>query len=335
MVVEIARLFDSLATFDGASQRYRIKGVMGPDEYHDGYPDRATPGLDDNAYTNVMAVWGFTRVLKMLELMPAAVRRDLVEKLRLDDAELVRWEDMTQRMTVPFHGDGIISQFAGYGELEEFDWAGYREKYGDIQRLDRILEAEGDTPNRYKLAKQADVTMLFYLLPEDQLVAMLQRLGYGFSHDHVRRNIEYYLASTSHGSTLSSVVHAALLARIDPDGAWPLFRAALTADQTDAQGGTTKEGIHLGAMAGTIDILERSYLGIERLHNRLHINPRMPRAIRRLRLAENFRRRWFDLTYAAGRLEIALEADGGGPATVVVNGAEHLVAAGGHITVDA
>lgn len=36
---------------------------------------------------------------------------------------------------------------------------GYREKYGDIQRLDRIIEAEGDTPNRYKVSKQADVLM--------------------------------------------------------------------------------------------------------------------------------------------------------------------------------
>ena len=29
--------------------------------------------------------------------------------------------------------------------LEEFDWEGYRAKYGNIQRLDRILGAEGDT----------------------------------------------------------------------------------------------------------------------------------------------------------------------------------------------
>ena len=187
-----------------------------------------------------MAVWCFTRLLKMLELMSTAARRDLTERVRLTDDEVVLWEDMTRRMTVPFHGDSIISQFTGYDDLLEFDWPGYREKYGDIHRLDRILEAEGDSPNRYKLSKQADVTMLFFLLPDQQLIEMLECLGYDFSLDHIRRNIEYYLARTSHGSTLSRVVHAALLARIDPDGAWPLFRAALTADQTDAQGGTTK-----------------------------------------------------------------------------------------------
>ena len=45
-------------------------------------------------------------------------------------------------MFIPFHGDGIISQFEGYEDLEELDWEGYRAKHGNIQRLDRILRAE-------------------------------------------------------------------------------------------------------------------------------------------------------------------------------------------------
>ena len=68
------------------------------------------------------------------------------------------------QLRVPLHGDGIISQFDGYGGLEPFDWPGYQERYDNIQRLDRILEAEYDTPNRYQVSKQADVLMLFYLL---------------------------------------------------------------------------------------------------------------------------------------------------------------------------
>jgi trehalose/maltose hydrolase-like predicted phosphorylase len=42
-------------------------------------------------------------------------------------------------------------------DLEELDWEFYREKYGDIHRLDRILKAEGKSPDNYKLAKQADL----------------------------------------------------------------------------------------------------------------------------------------------------------------------------------
>ncbi len=37
--------------------------------------------------------------------------------------------------------------------------------YKRIERLDRILKAEGDSPNKYKVSKQADVLMLFYLTP--------------------------------------------------------------------------------------------------------------------------------------------------------------------------
>ena len=57
-------------------------------------------------------------------------------------AELDLWEGVSRLLHVPFHV-GVISQFEGYGELAELDWDGYRDRYGDIRRLDRILEAEG------------------------------------------------------------------------------------------------------------------------------------------------------------------------------------------------
>ena len=83
--------------------------------------------------------------------------------LDLTDEELAGWKRIADRMRVPFLDGGIIAQFEGYDRLEELDWDAYRARYGDIQRLDRILEAEGDTINRYKASKQADVLMLFYL----------------------------------------------------------------------------------------------------------------------------------------------------------------------------
>ena len=56
-MLEIARFFAGLARHDGARDRYRIRGVMGPDEYSTRYPGADVPGIDDNAYTNVMTVW--------------------------------------------------------------------------------------------------------------------------------------------------------------------------------------------------------------------------------------------------------------------------------------
>ena len=114
---------------------------------------------------------------------------------------------------MPFHDDGIISQFEGYGTLRELDWPGYRSRYGNIQRLDLILEAENDSPNRYKLSKQADVVMLFYLFSSEELGELFTRLGYPLDRDTIPKTIIYYAARTSHGSTLCRVVYSWVLAR--------------------------------------------------------------------------------------------------------------------------
>src|SRR5690606_37414228 len=155
------------------------------------------------------------------------------------------------------------SQFEGYERLEEFDWEGYRAKYGDIQRLDRILEAEGDSVNCYKASKQADVLMLFYLFSSEELESVFTRLGYPFPHESIPRIIDYYVHRTSNGSTLSRIVHSWVLARADRTRSWALLEEALESDIADIQGGTTAEGIHLGAMAGTVDLVQRGHTGLE------------------------------------------------------------------------
>jgi alpha,alpha-trehalase len=275
-LVEIARFFASLASYDSARDRYEIRSVMGPDEYHDAYPEADRPGLDNNAYTNVMAVWLFCRVREMLDGLPEHQRRDLWDTLDLSRDEVERWDDLSRKMFVPFHGDGVISQFEGYEDLQEFDWEAYRERYGNIQRLDRILEAEGDTPNRYKVSKQADVLMLFYLLSAEDLRDLFERLGYGLPPETIPRTIDYYVNRTSHGSTLSRIVHSWVLARSDRKRTWELFVDALESDVADVQGGTTAEGIHLGAMAGTVDLLQRGYSGLEIRGDVLWFNPSLP-----------------------------------------------------------
>ena len=176
--------------------------------------------------------------------------------------------------------DGVISQFEGYEDLEELDWQDYRSRYGDIRRLDRILEAEGDTPNRYRLSKQADVLMLFYLLSPEELTELFDRLGYAFEPERdVPRNVDYYLSRTSDGSTLSGVVHAWVLARIARGRSWEHLMASLETDVADVQGGTTREGVHLGAMAGTVDIVQRAYMGLAVRDDCLWFDPGLPEEV--------------------------------------------------------
>lgn len=246
--------------------------MVGPDEYHEAYPDAQQPGLDDNAYTNVTAAWVLARTLELLRTLPEPRYRELVERTGLDGGELELWEDVSRTLHVPFHDD-VISQFEGYGELAELDWEAYRARYGDIRRLDRILEAEDDSVNRYQASKQADVLMLGYLFSPAELRTVFGRLGYQLDEDTWRRTVDYYLRRTSHGSTLSGLVHGWVLARDRRAEAWKFCQEALQGDIADVQGGTTGEGIHLGAMAGTLDLVQRGLTGLETRGGALWLDP--------------------------------------------------------------
>ncbi|MFL1381301.1 MULTISPECIES: glycoside hydrolase family 65 protein [unclassified Nocardiopsis] len=331
-LLEVARAFADLAVHDKALDRYRIRGVMGPDEYHDGYPDREEPGLDDNAYTNVLASWLLSRALDVLDALPAARARDLREHLGLAPEEVERFETVSRRLYVPFH-EGVVSQFAGYGELEELDWDGYRERYGDIRRLDRILEAEGDTCNRYKASKQADVLMLFFLLSPAEVTGVLHHLGYEADPGLIPRTIDYYMRRTSHGSTLSSVVHSWVSARRDRRASWRFFREALRSDIDDVQGGTTAEGIHLGAMVSTIDLLTRCFTGLEVRDGVLYLDPLLPPELAETAFELRYRGHWGVRVRVRGdRATVAVPESGRAPITVDVRGHRATVPPGGSWT---
>jgi trehalose/maltose hydrolase-like predicted phosphorylase len=66
------------------------------------------------------------------------------------------------------------------------------------------------------------------------------------------------------------------MARSDRPRAMAFFADALQSDVTDSQHGTTAEGIHLGAMAGTVDQVLRVSTGIEVKGDVLLFNPELP-----------------------------------------------------------
>ena len=309
MMLEIARFWSSIAHFNPERGRYEIHGVMGPDEFHEKYPGSDEEGLRNNAYTNVMVAWICEIVQEALDLLPERLRRSLCARLGLTDEEIDTWREMSHKMFVPFHDDGIISQFEGYEDLEELDWDAYREKYGNIQRLDRILRAEGDDPDRYKLAKQADIVLLFFLFPEEELKRLFERLGYEYAPDTARKNIDYYDRRTSHGSTLSFIAHAGVLAGLDPESSWERYMVALESDVGDVQGGTTQEGIHMGVMAGTLDLIQRAYLGTEIRDGTLYFEPKPVGNLDGLSFPMRFRGMPLEVKLEGGKLTVTAQSD--------------------------
>lgn len=321
LIMEVARFFCSRAEYSESTRRYHLRGVVGPDEYHTGYPNRPEPGLDDNAYTNTMAAWCCLRAAEIATTFQGGEADELAGRLGVTGGEVAGWTRVGRLFFVPFHPDGVISQFAGYGELAELDWDRYRETYDSIERLDLILEAEDDGTNGYKLAKQADVLMLPYLLGRDGLISLLSELGYTLTVEQFNRTVEYYLNRTAHGSTLSRVAHASVLAALDADRAWDSFREALDADLDDTQHGTTRAGIHLGAMAGTVDVVQRSFAGLRLSGDALVFAPNMPNGLRSVAFEVHYRGHHLTVGLKDGRIRITSSPGDAAPVRLKVAGA--------------
>lgn len=326
-LAEIARFWVSRTTYDPGSDRFSINGVIGPDEFHNGYPDRPYEGVDDNAYTNVMAAWVILRAREALHLLPLPDRMDLLERLGLSGTELDHWDHVSRRLFVPFH-EGRISQFEGFEALEELDWDAYRARYVNVERLDRILEAEGDDVNRYKVSKQADVLMLLYLLSSDELCELLERLDYRLDPNRIPDMVDYYLARTSHGSTLSAVVNTWVLARAHRDRAVEFFRQVLDSDVADIQGGTTAEGVHLAAMAGSIDLVQRCFTGLEMRADRLVLSPYWPDPLGPLAIPITYRGHHLRISVSGKGAEISSAPRAVPPVTVECRGRVAHLSAG-------
>jgi len=302
MLLEIALFWGSITAYDEETQKYHIQGVMGPDEFHEKLPGSEEHGIKDNAYTNIMVVWLLEEVLVLTRELPEDLLGGLREKIGFTEEDLTRWQDITRKMNVVMNEDQVLGQFEGYWGLEDLDWDHYRQKYGDIHRLDRILKAEGDSPDKYKLAKQADTLMTFYVLHPEQVVTILSRLGHDIknSHQFLAANYSYYEKRTSHGSTLSRVVHAVISSYLHSgDTAWDWFMDAMRSDIYDTQGGTTLEGIHCGVMAGTLDIITRYFAGLGFSTKIPTVQPNLPAHWRNMSLNVVHQGIWyhFDFTH--------------------------------------
>ncbi len=328
LMVEIARFFAGLAAHDPRDDRYDITGVMGPDEFHDGYPGAPGSGLRNNAYTNVMTAWLLTRTLEMIDRLGQDYGGPLWQRLDLRDDELVSWKRIRTRLRVPFLADGVLAQFEGYGDLPEFSWEEYLERYGRIGRLDLILDAEGRSTNDYRLGKQADVLMLLYLFSAEELRELLGQMGYDFPAEAVRATVAFYGERSSHGSTLSNVVHSWVEARRDRRSSWSFLTRALNSDLVDAQGDTVREGVHLGAMAGSVDILTRCYTGLEVRDDMLWLHPAIPPQLPKVSFSISYRDQPIQVEVTRAGLRLYLAPGPAEPVRVNVDGEVHELAAG-------
>ncbi|WP_160248073.1 glycoside hydrolase family 65 protein [Lactiplantibacillus plantarum] len=290
MLLSIAAFWISKADYDQANGRYNISGVMGPDEFHENYPNSTTAGLKNNAYTNIMVAWLFDTITTLRAQMPQAAFQAAAQAAQFDSTAEQALTTISHQLTLEINRRGIIAQFEGYFNLPTLDFQAYRQKYGDIARMDRILKAESKTPDAYQVAKQADALMAFYNFDVTTVQKIIEKMGYQLPKEYLTHNIQYYLARTTHGSTLSRIVYAVLNQLDDnDDDAWKLFSEALASDYYDIQGGTTAEGIHLGVMCATLNLTTRNFGGVNPLGAHLQVSPRLPEHWQTLKFKHLFR----------------------------------------------
>jgi alpha,alpha-trehalase len=127
LVLDAALFFSSLTTYDPAKHRYMLRGMVGPDEFHTGYPGRPGPGIDDNAYTNLLVVWLLRTALRVLDTLTPTQAETVVRRVGVTTEDRRRWQSFATRMFVPFR-DGLLLQLEGYDRLAELAWDDYRER---------------------------------------------------------------------------------------------------------------------------------------------------------------------------------------------------------------
>ena len=311
MLLDIAKFWIDMSKLDKNTGKYTIADVMGPDEFHEGYPDKEESGLKNNAYTNIMVSWLFKKVGELINTESSDVLDNNFRKANFSDIDIQKLDDIRHNLKLDFQDD-ILGQFEGYFDLKRLDFDKYRKQYGNISRMDRILKAHDDTPDNYQVAKQADTLMALFNLTDQDFFDILSDLGYPITNHEmfINDNVKYYIERTTHGSTLSRIVYSMLLLKADDTKtAWKLFYEALTSDYYDIQGGTTAEGIHLGVMGATLNLVTSFFAGIDYRGDVLEIDPNMPEQWEEIDFKMNFKGTQFKFQITSDGVSIKANQD--------------------------
>ena len=258
IVFEAARFWVSCAKWDEKRQKYGIYDVIGPDEY--------TEHVDNNAYTNYMAVYCVKMALNYAEKLKAEnveVFKSLNQKLKLEK-DLQKWKEFQEKMYLPVpNEDGIIPQddsFLSKPCLENI------EKYKESQiKQSVLLDYSREEVVNMQVLKQADVVMLLNLFPKL------------FDEETVRKNVLFYENRTIHDSSLSYCAHAQACAAIGAmDLAWEFFRKCLVVDINENPHDST-DGVHSASLGGIWNCLIFGFAGVHYEKGVLYLTPNLPK----------------------------------------------------------
>ncbi len=249
--------------------RYEISCQIGPDEYHE--------NINNSVFTNRLAQWHLEQALKLLGWLadnaPDTARR-LVKSLDLSEMRLARWQDVVDKMYIPFDRERQLHiQFDGFFDLEYIPVLDYQPRVGGIWPFlghERAL--------RSQVIKQADVVMLMALLGEE--------VG---PREVMLNNFKTYYPRTDHGSSLSPAIHAWVAARLGLDEiAYEMFEQAAATDLENNQGNVA-DGIHAAACGGLWQAALFGFCGLHLTEDGPQVDPKLPAHWRRVSFSVTYR----------------------------------------------
>ncbi|HEV2457930.1 MAG TPA: glycosyl hydrolase family 65 protein, partial [Ktedonobacterales bacterium] len=306
ILLETARFWASRVEreSDGA---YHLRGVTGPDEYHQ--------GVDDNAYTNNLARWNLARAHDAAEWLRErwpSQWSDLQQRLHVADAELENWRQVEDHLVTGFDpATGLLEEFAGFSKLAYIDLASITPPSPTI---DLVLGQE--RTSRSQVVKQADVVMLLALLWDT------------FTPQVRAANFAYYAPRTSQGSSLSPAIYALVAARLgDLAKAEGYFRWAAEIDERDIRRDTSL-GVHMATQGGVWQAAVLGFAGLSPRANGLRLDPHLPPRWSTLAFAAQWHRRCVRVTLQRETCTMRAVLEQGPSLVMALGDQEHLLEPG-------
>lgn len=255
VLAEISRFWEERVNYVPAKDQYMMLGVTGPNEYEN--------NVNNNWYTNSMAVWTMKYTLEVLDLLQkneTSVYEELIVKLHLTEEETSKWKDIIAKMYYPYDEERQV--FLQQDGFLDKDLTPVREL--DPSNLPLNQQWSWDRILRSAYIKQADVLQGIFTL-RDQ-----------FDLDTVKRNFDFYEPLTVHESSLSPCVHSILACELGyKEKAYEMYLRTSRLD-LDNYNNDTEDGCHTTSMAGTWMSVVHGFGGLRVKNGVLCLNPFNP-----------------------------------------------------------
>jgi trehalose/maltose hydrolase-like predicted phosphorylase len=250
----MARFWKSRVVHNKKRNIYKIKHVMGPDEFHF--------NVDNNAYTNKLVAWSLNKTLdyiKQLEIQfPSEVSQKL-DELKFNLQERARLAKIAKGIWIPMH-DKIVLEFENFLSLEYYRLPSLN-IFGLPTLPSFLLVAE---LYKTQYIKQGDVVLLLLLLPQC------------FDLKTAQANYHFYAARSLQKSSWGPPITSAVAAQIENTvKAYQYFQVTLNTDKKNIFENTDK-GMHTPAVGGSWIAMMYGFCGIRILDDRVLITPNLP-----------------------------------------------------------